>query len=271
VKAARPDRRPPATPAPQPAPSRLHSVVVLLPVAAGLLLLAGVVLLGWLALQALHGQPRYQIAFDDIECTPPPHLTREKFLEEVQFIAEFPDSACALDEGLPARLSAAFARHPWVEQVQGVEVAAPRQVRVRLVYRTAVLRVKGEDGESAVDRFGVRLPAAAADPALPLLVGDLAKPRDQGQPWGDDRVEAAARTAAFLAPYQDRLSLQIVEAAADGGLTLSVPAGRVRWGKAPGGEALGEPSAEDKVRRLLDFAATPGDGHGEIDLREAPR
>ena len=125
---------------------------------------------GW-PCQSLHDQPRYQIVFGDIECTPPPGLTREVFLEEVQMLASFPDSACALDDGLPARLSAAFAKHPWVEQVQGVEVGAPKRVRVRLAYRTAVLRVraKGDDKERAVDRFGVRLPDAAVDPALPLL------------------------------------------------------------------------------------------------------
>ena len=271
VKAAGPDRRPPAPPSPKPPPSRLHSVLALLPVAAGLLLLAGVVLLGWLALQALHGQPRYQIVFSDIDCTPPAPLSREEFLGEVQFVARFPDAACALDEGLPARLSAAFAQHPWVEQVQGVEVVAPRKVRVRLVYRKAVLRVraKGEDEERAVDRFGVRLPAAAADPALPLLVGEVDPPSGlPGHLYGDDHVEAAARTAAFLAPYQNRLSLQTFEAAADGGLTLSGSAGRARWGKAPGGEALGEPSAEDKVRRLLDFVAKHGGGRGELDLRQ---
>ena len=199
-------------------------------------------------------------------------LSREEFLGEVQFVARFPDSACALDEGLPARLSAAFAQHPWVEQVQGVEVVAPRQVRVRLVYRTAVLRVraKGEDAERAVDRFGVRLPGAAVDPALPLLVGEVSPPAGlPGQPYGDDRVEAAARTAAFLAPYQDRLSLQTFETAADGGLTLSGPAGRVRWGSGAWRRATqGEAAADAKVRRLLDFAAKHSDGPWEVDVRQ---
>ena len=235
----------------------------------GLLLLCGVLVLGGLALHSLHDQPRYQIVFGDIECTPPSGLSREVFLEEVQMLASFPDSACALDDGLPARLSAAFAKHPWVEQVQGVEVTAPKRVRVRLAYRTAVLRVraKGDDKERAVDRFGVRLPDAAVDPALPLLVGAAERPTGkEGRPWGDDRVEAAARTAAFIAPYQDRLHLQNFETAADGGLTLSGSAGRIMWGRAPGSEPLGEAGAEAKLRRLLDIVAGHGDGE-EVDLR----
>ena len=204
--------------------------------AAGLLLLAGVVLsAGWPCKRCtVNRVTRSLSATSSVRRRP--RLSREEFLEEVQFVARLPDAACALDDGLPARLSAAFAKHPWVEQVQGVEVAAPRQVRVRLAYRTAVLRVraKGEDAERAVDRFGVRLPAAAVDPALPLLVGDVRPAAGlQGRPWGDDRVEAAARTAAFLAPYQDRLHLQTFETAADGGLTLS--GGRPHpWGRRPG-------------------------------------
>lgn len=267
MKAA-PDRRPRAAPVAPPRPSRLRAALALLPIVAGLLLLSGVIALGWLALQALRGQDRYQIAFDDIECAPPPNMTREKFLEDVQFIARFPDSAYALDDGLPARLSAAFAQHPWVERVEGVEVAGPRRVRVRLVYRTAVLRVKGSDEERAVDRYGFLLPTAAAEPSLPVLVGDLKQPVGPGRPWGDGRVEGAARTAALLSPYQDRLHLESFESAADGGLTLMGTGGRVMWGRPPGDEALGEPAAEVKLRRLLDFAAKHGDGAWKVDLRE---
>jgi hypothetical protein len=248
----------------------VKAALALLPLVAGLLLLSGVLVLGVLALQSLRGQPRYQIAFGDIECTPPPGVSREVFLGDVQFIAGFPDSACALDDGLPARLSAAFARHPWVEQVQGVEVVAPKRVRVRLAYRTAVLlvRAKGEDAKRAVDRYGVRLPDAAVDSSLPLLIGEVERPTgEEGRPWGDDRVEAAARTAALLAPYQDRLHLQTFETAADGGLTLSGSAGRVLWGRAPGSEPLGEAGAEEKLRRLLDLAAKHADGGWELDVR----
>ena len=248
----------------------VKTAAALLPLVAGLLLLSGVLALGALALRSLHNQPRYQIVFGDIECTPPPGLTREVFLEEVQMLASFPDSVCELDDGLPARLSAAFAKHPWVERVQGVEVTAAKRVRVRLTYRTAVLRVraKGDDKARAVDRFGVRLPDAAVDPSLPLLVGEVERPTGrEGRPWGDDRVEAAARTAAFIAPYQDRLHLQNFETAADGVLTLSGPAGRVLWGRAPGSEPLGEAGAEAKLRRLLDFAANRGVGGAELDVR----
>jgi hypothetical protein len=238
------------------------------PLAAGLLLLSAVIVLGGLALRSLKGQERYQIAFADIDCAPPPHISRAEFLEEVQYFARLPDSVCVLDDGLPARLSAAFTRHPWVEEVKGVEITAPKQVRVQLVYRVAALTVTLGDGiDRPVDRHGVRLPAAAVDPAVPVLRGNLSAPAGQeGQPWGDDRVAAAARTAWLLAPYRDRLHLQTFEAAPNG-LILSGAPYRVLWGAAPGGEPLGEAGAEVKVRRLLDFIARHDEGQWEVDVR----
>jgi hypothetical protein len=195
-------------------------------------------------------------------------VPRAEFLEEVQYFARLPDSVCVLDDGLPARLSAAFARHPWVDEVKGVEITAPKHVRVQLIYRVAALTVTLGDGiDRPVDRHGVRLPASAVDPAVPVLRGDVRPPAGQeGQSWGDERVAAAARTAWLLAPYQDRLHLQTFEAAPND-LILSGAPYRVLWGAAPGGEPLGEAGAEVKVRRLLDFTARHGEGQWEVDVR----
>jgi hypothetical protein len=258
----------PSSPLPLFSSSRIQAAIALAPLAAGLLLLCAVIVFGGLALRALHGQARYQIAFADIDCAAPPHVSRAEFLEEVQYFARMPDSVCVLDDGLPARLSAAFARHPWVEEVKGVEITAPSRVRVQLVYRIAALTVALGDGiDRPVDRHGVRLPVAAVDPSVPVLRGDVRPPAGQeGQLWGDERVAAAARTAWLLAPYQDRLHLQTFVAAPDD-LILSGAPYRVLWGAAPGGEPLGEAAAEVKVRRLLDFTARHGAGQWEVDLR----
>jgi hypothetical protein len=258
----------PASPLPLFSSSRIQAALSLIPLAIGLLLVSAVIALGGLALHALHGQERYQIAFGDIDCSPPPHESRPEFLEEVQYFARLPDSVCVLDDGLPARLSAAFARHPWVEEVKGVEITARRRVRVQLAYRVATLTVVLGDGtERPVDRHGVRLPAAAVDPDVPVLRGELRAPAGQeGQSWGDERVAAAARTAWLLAPYQDRLHLQTFEALSDNMILSGAPY-RVLWGAAPGSEPLGEAGAEVKVRRLLDFIAQRGEGQWEIDVR----
>ncbi len=191
-----------------------------------------------------------------------------EFLEEVQYFARLPDSVCVLDDGLPARLSAAFSRHPWVEEVMSVEITPSKRVRVQLTYRVAVLTVTLANGlDRPVDRLGIRLPAAAVDPTNPVLRGDLRSPVGQeGQAWGDERIAAAARTAWFLAPYQDRLHLQTFEARPDD-LILSGAPYRVYWGAGPGSEPLGEAAADVKLRRLLNFAARHGEGQWEIDVR----
>jgi hypothetical protein len=250
-------------------PSRLRAALAAAPPAVALLLLAAAVLAGGLALQALRGQPRYQIRFSDIDCTPPPGVSREQFLDDVQYLAGLPDSACVLDESLPGRLSAAFAKYPWVERVDGVDVAAPRKVRVRLTYRTAVLRVPDHGGMSAVDALGVRLPDAAAAESLPLLAGDIKPAGQEGRPWGDARVAAAARTAGLLGPYQDQLRLKFIEAT-DGGLVLRGHRRVIRWGAAPSSEPPGEPTADVKLRRLLEYAARHADEPWEADVRAAP-
>src|SRR5262249_13575825 len=66
-------------------------------VIAGLAVLAAAALLGGLiaAAQYLRGwvkeEPRYRIPFADIDCAAPPGLSREAFLSEVRFVAEFDD------------------------------------------------------------------------------------------------------------------------------------------------------------------------------------
>src|SRR5205085_1645284 len=63
------------------------------------------------------------------------------FLGEVQYLGGLPERLALLDDDLPGRLAEAFARHPWVEKVERVEVVPPGRVRARLTYRTPVLAV----------------------------------------------------------------------------------------------------------------------------------
>jgi hypothetical protein len=159
--------------------------------------LAGVVTLGRGALDQLRPHPRYQVAFRDIECTPPPGMSRQDFLDEVQYLAQCPDRLALLDEELSQHLVLAFARHPWVENVEQVEVRPPRQVQVRLVHRTGVLAVQSADGIRVVDAGGIVLPRGAPHAGLPRLEALFSSPRGPaGTRWGDPEIEAAARRAA---------------------------------------------------------------------------
>ena len=190
------------------------------------LLLAGLIALGRSARDALRQQDRYAVAFADIDCEPPPGEERAAFLGEVQYLAGLPERLAVLDDDLPGRLAEAFARHPWVEKVERVEVVPPGRVRARLTYRAPVLAVcviENEVREShsrpsgiingrfwmlAVDRDGVRLPASASTDGLPEFLGKVPPPGPTGAAWGNKDVEMAARTAAYLGAYRDRLAFE---------------------------------------------------------------
>jgi hypothetical protein len=245
------------------------------------LVLGGLIGLGQWAREQIRDQDRYTFRFPDIDCTPPPGQERQDFLDEVQYLAGLPEQLHLLDEDLRKRLAEAFAQHPWVEKVDQVVIEAPRQVHVRLTYRTPVLAVTGTARKGlgildsrlpgreaaknflatarAVDKHGILLPRSASMHGLPVLstnVQPAAGP--SGTSWGDARVEIAARTADYLRPYQERLPLQDLEATKEG-LILSTPPGvRVLWGSPPGAEQSGEASAAQKVDRLLGYCKQHG-------------
>ena len=120
------------------------------------LLLGGLMIVAKLARNALRTDERYQYPFKAIECPAPPGLEREAFLGEVRYLGELSESVPLLDESLPNRHAGAFARHPWVERVDKVEIGPSRRIAVRLTFRTPVLGVmQGGQVIRAVDAHGV--------------------------------------------------------------------------------------------------------------------
>jgi hypothetical protein len=266
----------------------------LLPPLIAVLFLAVVILLGKAAHEALRGGDRASIAFADIDCPPPPGQERADFLGEVQYLGGLPERVNVLDDGLAERLAGAFAKHPWVEKVQRVQVMPPKKVRVQVVYRTPVLAVyrwhtpeerktlyKVQPGglghvqlpEWVVDGQSILLPATAPQEGLPTLYAKIPPPSgSSGTAWGDVTVLAAAKTGNYLRPYRERLQLTgYAIDVNDSVLLLSVyPEGRliaqVIWGHAPGDEQPDEPSAAEKLQRLLDYC----DQHGGLGGEQEP-
>jgi hypothetical protein len=228
------------------------------------LLLAGLIALGRSARDTLREQERYILAFTEIECVPPPGEERVAFLNEVQYLGEMPERFALLDDDLAGRLARTFARHPRVDQVERIEIVPPRQVRVRLIYRTPVLlalpqprqegRPKVELGAAfPVDRRGILLPLSGPLDGLPVLWNSPRPTGPTGAPWDDATVAAAARTGDFLHPYQEQLSLDELETT-DGSLVLSHARDvRILWGHAPGAETADEATAAEKLVRLLAY------------------
>ena len=87
----------------------------------------------------------------------------------------------AVSPELVGKLSPAFARHPWVESIEGVDVSPERTVRVRLTFRKPMLRVRvsGEPSERLVDARGIVLPVAPAPPGVAELAGVWKHPDDK--------------------------------------------------------------------------------------------
>lgn len=144
-------------------------------------------------LEHLRGKDRYEVAFNTIECPAPVGMECGEFLDEVRYVARLPKNLHLLDDDLPQRLREGFARHPWVEKVEGVEITPPRHIRVKLTLRTPVLAVPVGAKTLAVNGAGVLLPVNAPTRGLPLYDGDAQPPAGPaGTRWGDPNVEAAA-------------------------------------------------------------------------------
>jgi hypothetical protein len=79
--------------------------------------------------------------------------------------------------------------------VDSVEINPPKQIVVKLTYRTPVLAVRLGDRTRVVDGHGILLPSDAPTLDLPLYGGEAKPPREDkaGARWGDPNVEAAAR------------------------------------------------------------------------------
>jgi hypothetical protein len=232
-----------------------------LPLLAGAGLIAAVVWLGRLTRDDLR-RGEADLTFADVECVPPPGMSREDFLEEAQYLAGLPDQLDPLDGATADRVREALAAHPWVEAVRRVYVSRGR-VSADLDCRVAVLWVAAV--ERAADRHGVLLPVSAQREGLVVLTGRARPPAGRpGQPWGDADVEAAARVVGLLWQRGKAIGLARFSAeVSQGEVTLRREGQSIVWGRAPGQERPGEPDADAKLARLL--AAQAG---GDADLRK---
>lgn len=158
--------------------------VLIIVVAVGAVLL-GILAVGWWSLDQVRDRPRYQLAFQAIECPPPPGMARDTFLEQVRAAAEMPERFGLLDADLGPRLTHAFTLHPWVESVESVGIA-PGRVVVRLQYRRPVLAVRTGNYLRAVDGRGAVLPLGTATANLPVYHGPAWPPPKRDFTLWDD-------------------------------------------------------------------------------------
>jgi hypothetical protein len=148
-------------------------------------------LLGFEAIRHIGTSGRYRTRFADIQCDPPRGLDRSTFLTEVRYLSGFPEVFHALDETERQQLVAAFAKHPWVESVDGVEVEPGNVVRLKLTYRIPVLAVRTDRGAvRLVTHRGVLLPESESPQGVAELVSIVPLPTvNAGETWPDEMVQ----------------------------------------------------------------------------------
>jgi cell division septal protein FtsQ len=152
----------------------------------------GVSRLGDEARRGIGPRDRYSVRFAEIECEPPPGLDRSIFLSEVRYCSNFPEIYQSLDPELTAKLTAAFASHPWVATVDAVRVGPDGTVQVKLKHRKPALVVRTDGGTRVVDINGVLLPASTDSSGLPELTTPVPAPTvSAGQVWVDNSVKRA--------------------------------------------------------------------------------
>jgi hypothetical protein len=230
-------------------------------------LFAGLMAVDSFARARIADDERYRVAFADIDCEPPPGMTRAEFLDEVQYYdRSAPTRFSLLEPDLQPKLATSFTRHPWVYVVV-VELKRPNTVRVAVTYRKPVLAIDvtpstpGHDSGPklrslrAVDGSGFVLPKKAPLAGDIVVLEKAPQPKNsEGQKWGDPLVEYAAQTLMCLDGQPGNPLIQFhltrMEWTPDG-LVLWGKGMKVVWGKGERSEA--EQSV--KVQRVLAIQA----------------
>jgi hypothetical protein len=239
-------------------------VQFVLPLVVGVGLIGGVLWLSDRARDDLRRQGKHVASFTDIECDPPPGLTRVEFLEEAQYLAGLPDRLDLLDTRTPDRVRDALQGHPWVAEVRQVRIRGDK-IQAEVEHRKPALWVEWSPRSArAVDAGGVLLPVSATKEGLSILTGPVSRPVVRaGEAWGDPAVEIAAKLVGWLRerPGVVELADCRIEVRGDE-LTLMVGKRRIIWGRAPGNEKPPEPDAAKKAVRLR------AQREGDVDLRK---
>lgn len=235
----------------------------------------------------LDRRPEYRVGREQVEIVAVPEWAPRDLVDQVFRGAGLPEEMSLLDDGLTARLAAAFARHPWVRRVVSVRKSLPARIAVDLEFRRPAAMIRLAVGAYPVDADGTLLPpedfSAAQARRFPAVEGIVSLPQGPaGTAWGDPFVSGAAQLAAALEPHWERYRLAAIvvprrttadPAPDDVVLQLATDGGtRIVWGRSPRTNHPGELSVEQKIGRLDQYLREFGtfDGsHGpyEIDIR----
>jgi hypothetical protein len=206
-----------------------------------------------------------------IQVTEPPEHVRSNIVKAVYRDTAM-ESLSLLDRQAAAKIASAFSMHPWVRNVSGVRKLPGGAIDVRLEYRVPVAMVhvfKPDPNDKSsyflpVDGEGVLLPTSEFSPADTRRFIHIEVPHTYstnafvGSPFGDTRVEYAARIAQWVQPFRAQAGLLSVGILGDPRQTdipqyeiIKQDGTRFPWGSPPGFELPGELTASMKLRALL--------------------
>ncbi|TWU20198.1 hypothetical protein Pla52o_47130 [Novipirellula galeiformis] len=227
----------------------------------------------------------YGVQLDQIKVTAPPNYVRTDVSETV-FRDTALDQLSLLDVQATAKIASAFSTHPWVSRVISVRKLPGGNVDVHLEYRRPVAMVhvfKPNQSESGsfffpIDGTGTLLPTTefAQSETLDYIhieVPDVYPTGVVGGPFGDTRVEAAARLAGVLSSVREQAKIRAIgvhgDARQNDAPQLEITTTdnrRLFWGNPPGLEERGERTVEMKIQALIS-----GEEITNADLRLANR
>jgi hypothetical protein len=236
--------------------------------------------------QHVVNSPDYIVKIDQITITPQPEWVRSDVRAEAFRNASSPDRPLSsLDDNLAERIHIAFMLDPWVAKAKVTKSAAAR-VRVDIEYRRPACMVEVAAGQTVellpVDSQGVWLPgedfSQKQKESYPCLAGIDRRPiQPVGHAWGDARVADGAAIAAALQAVWQPMKLNRIRCVSQSAIErpnfeLYTRSGtKIVWGYAGGG-TNSEPSTEEKIARLQQYAAAHGglDGGQPLDVHTLP-
>lgn len=217
----------------------------------------------------------YGVDPTQISVTEPPEHVRSNIVKAVYRDTAM-EGLSLLDRQATAKIASAFSMHPWVRNVIGVRKLPGGAIDVRLEYRCPVAMVhvfKPDPNDRGsyffpIDGDGVLLPTGEFDRSDTGQFIHIEVPRAYttnsiGSPFGDRRIELAAKLAELLMPYRVQAGLRSISLYGDPRQTdipqfeISKRDGtKFSWGSPPGLELPGERTANIKLRALIDSGAT---------------
>jgi len=237
--------------------------------------------------QQVRLSPGYQVSSESLRLVKGPSWMTPAILAELDVASldpEFPREFSLLDEGISARIAAAYERSLWVDRVERIVKHDPRvdpqnpPLEVFLKFRRPIAFVQVQDGFALVDDQGVRLPGLYREPRLGaarflVITGVPWLTPRPGQGWDDPSLQAGVQVACAVEPKREAFRLASIDVSnfgyrrdrRDTEIALyTVSETRIKWGKAPSSEAelLQEKTLVEKVA-YLDYVYQTM--HGRVD------